>query len=164
MKRHALRIVGPTRLMACLDTALRRVDQYTPGTSLALIDIDRMTQVNDVYGHEVGNELILKAGLKLCGEVRKNDIVAYLGADEFAILIARRGSIRSARQMRRLVRRLRRSVVGMGMGLGPSLCVTIGGASSSATCASADALLGAAHEALVMAKRCGGETVVWTRR
>jgi diguanylate cyclase (GGDEF)-like protein len=160
MKRHARRIVGPTRLMACLDAALRRVNRFTSGTSLALIDIDGMARVNATYGHEAGNELILNAGLKVCSEVRKNDIVAYLGADEFAILISRKGSMRAVRQMRKLARRLRRSVVVVGSGIGLSPCASIGGASSRVG-SSADALLGAAHEALVTAKRRGGGVVVW---
>ena len=51
------------------------------------IDIDRFKNVNDLLGHEGGDELLLEIAARLSHCVREEDTVARLGGDEFAIII-----------------------------------------------------------------------------
>jgi len=54
---------------------------------LAFIDVDGLKQVNDVKGHGVGDDLITDLAQILAANVRKSDILARMGGDEFCILV-----------------------------------------------------------------------------
>jgi diguanylate cyclase (GGDEF)-like protein/PAS domain S-box-containing protein len=51
------------------------------------VDLDRFKQVNDTYGHQRGDEVLVAMGKFLSGHVRPRDIVVRAGGDEFLILL-----------------------------------------------------------------------------
>ncbi|MBT9589460.1 MAG: GGDEF domain-containing protein [Thiobacillus sp.] len=54
--------------------------------SLLILDIDNFKQVNDTFGHEAGDQLIIKFGNALKSCLRNSDFIARLGGDEFCVL------------------------------------------------------------------------------
>lgn len=54
--------------------------------SLLLIDIDHFKEINDVYGHKVGDQVINQFAQLIKQRVRRGDLVARLGGDEFCVL------------------------------------------------------------------------------
>jgi diguanylate cyclase (GGDEF)-like protein len=54
--------------------------------SLLILDIDNFKQVNDTFGHEAGDQLIVKFGNALKNCLRNSDFIARLGGDEFCVL------------------------------------------------------------------------------
>ena len=54
--------------------------------SLLILDIDNFKQVNDTFGHEAGDQLIIKFGNALKNCLRNSDFIARLGGDEFCVL------------------------------------------------------------------------------
>lgn len=54
--------------------------------SLLIMDIDNFKQVNDTFGHEAGDQLIVKFGDALKACLRSSDFIARLGGDEFCVL------------------------------------------------------------------------------
>lgn len=56
--------------------------------ALLLIDLDKFKPVNDHYGHQVGDEVLLQVAERLQQQRREVDIIARLGGDEFAIVLA----------------------------------------------------------------------------
>lgn len=59
----------------------------TPVAMIAL-DLDHFKKVNDLYGHEAGDELLVQIGQRLLKACPKEAVCARLGGDEFAILLA----------------------------------------------------------------------------
>lgn len=65
-----------------------RCQRYKRPLSLAYVDIDGFKEVNDLKGHQAGDELLRVVAGTLQAQVRRTDLVARLGGDEFAITLA----------------------------------------------------------------------------
>lgn len=67
----------------------RLKQRYTnhPPCCLAVLDIDSFKQINDTFGHTVGDEVILYIANQLRMVLRDTDFIARIGGDEFAVLI-----------------------------------------------------------------------------
>jgi len=70
-----------------LEVALARARRSGGAVAVMSVDIDRLKQVNDRFGHAAGDELIAQSGARLRGVARETDLVARLGGDEFLILL-----------------------------------------------------------------------------
>jgi diguanylate cyclase (GGDEF)-like protein len=55
--------------------------------ALLLIDLDNFKRVNDVFGHDSGDALLVQSAWRLREAVREDDFLARLGGDEFAVLV-----------------------------------------------------------------------------
>jgi diguanylate cyclase (GGDEF)-like protein len=55
--------------------------------SLMMLDIDKFKNINDTYGHKIGDEVIIKLSELLQEKSRKSDIVCRWGGEEFVILL-----------------------------------------------------------------------------
>ena len=80
-------------------TGLPNRDEFTGRVELALtgpargrvavlfVDLDGFKDVNDSFGHAVGDELLVEAATRLSRDVRERDVVARFGGDEFVALL-----------------------------------------------------------------------------
>jgi diguanylate cyclase (GGDEF)-like protein len=57
------------------------------GGAVLFIDLDRFKEINDVFGHSVGDIVLTQAAERILSEVRETDTVARLGGDEFVIVM-----------------------------------------------------------------------------
>lgn len=72
--------------------------------SLILLDIDHFKEVNDVYGHLAGDDVLKSLAAILRGSVRSSDLVCRWGGEEFAILL-RQSSVQKAAEVAENLRR-----------------------------------------------------------
>jgi diguanylate cyclase len=56
--------------------------------ALLCLDLDHFKQINDTYGHDVGDDLLREVGRRLTRVARGTDVVARVGGDEFAVLMS----------------------------------------------------------------------------
>jgi diguanylate cyclase (GGDEF)-like protein len=73
---------------AHIDAALDEVAGGDGHVGLLFVDLNEFKRVNDLHGHDAGDELICQAAARLRSSCRGSDEVARLGGDEFAIVLA----------------------------------------------------------------------------
>lgn len=110
------------------DAALRRAHQAfaeakTP-YALVIIDIDHFKRFNDDYGHDVGDMVLCGVASRLLEDCRKEDFVARVGGEEFAMILHGKGPDEAAIIARRLCDRVAAQpimghVVTISLGVGP---------------------------------------------
>ena len=71
------------QLRHALKRSMRRGDDL----SLLMIDLVRFKQINDRYGHPVGDRALSTVGRFLCESVRESDVVGRYGGDEFMVIL-----------------------------------------------------------------------------
>jgi diguanylate cyclase (GGDEF)-like protein len=64
-----------------------RSQRHSRQLSLLIFDIDRFKQINDKYGHLVGDEVLKALSARVRGRVRGDEIVARIGGEEFAVVL-----------------------------------------------------------------------------
>ncbi len=72
--------------MRRLDDELGRAQRYNFNLALAMVDLDYFKQINDKYGHPVGDQVLKCYANKLFTIFRQHDLVCRYGGEEFAVL------------------------------------------------------------------------------
>jgi len=77
--RHALAEI--------LDNEISRARRYEHPIGILMIDVNRFKEVNDTYGHEMGDRILCQVAEALRQSVRDSDVVVRYGGDEFLVLL-----------------------------------------------------------------------------
>jgi two-component system cell cycle response regulator len=70
-----------------LEQLFAEAQRYDTDLSCVMIDLDGYKQLNDSRGHQVGDQLLVSAGKVITANLRKMDVAARYGGDEFVILL-----------------------------------------------------------------------------
>lgn len=127
--------------------------------ALLFIDIDGFKPINDNFGHDIGDAVLVTIAQRLRETVAKDDFIARLGGDEFVIIL--RDAAGSADAEPRAMRIL--NAIGVPMNCGGKAChvgASIGTALYPAHGQQVDTLLNAADNAMYQAKRSGKNRIV----
>lgn len=91
---------------AQLDGALAMSARMKTSTGVLMIDVDRFKEVNDTYGHQVGDSLLQQVAERLAATLRPYDTIARYGGEEFSIVLPHAdndGSVTVAERLRRTI-------------------------------------------------------------
>ena len=70
-----------------LQMEINRIHRYPHPVTVVYIDIDNFKLVNDLFGHKIGDEVLRSIATELKAQLRRTDVVARVGGDEFALLL-----------------------------------------------------------------------------
>jgi len=124
------------------------------------LDLDGFKVINDTFGHEAGDKVLIKIGQRVLPHIREYDLIARVGGDEFVILIEGADSNDSVHLIaERIIKDIERPIDIDTQKV--CLSVSIGIASSNAPYHIESKLLGNADKAMYQAKKHGNGNVVW---
>ncbi len=95
------------REAARLQRAYRAGVRQPHSTALLFVDVDSFKEINDRFGHQIGDEVLQAVAATLTAAARRNDLVARHGGDEFVLLLPEAGLTGARRVAARVRRRLR---------------------------------------------------------
>jgi len=75
------------QVMGELQRQVTFCERYQQPFSISILDFDHFKEINDTYGHSVGDEVLRAVALQLRDHVRSPDIVGRYGGDEFLVLL-----------------------------------------------------------------------------
>lgn len=142
-----------------LNEALRLASARASNIAVMLIDVDKFKDINDTYGHGIG-DLFLQVIADRLSNVYNGHLVARLSGDEFAVLIARDIDRRAVTQLASAMIAATRTPTNID-GKDIPISLSIGVAQASEAAWRASRLLHCADLALYRAKHSGRSTYVW---
>ncbi|PIE68457.1 MAG: hypothetical protein CSA21_07395, partial [Deltaproteobacteria bacterium] len=135
--------------------SLGRCSQENKPFSLIMFDLDDFKQINDTYGHAVGDEVLHIVSFALTKNLRANDLFARWGGEEFLLALC----CTSDEQAARLAEKLRQVVCEASYPQGMTVTASFGVAQSQGT-ATFWELLEMVDKAMYLAKKRGKNCVV----
>ncbi len=129
-----------------------------PSAALLLLDIDNFKEINDTFGHRVGDALLRQVGPRLSDQLEPGDVIARLGGDEFAILLPGADADRALKVAHALLR-VERPLMADGHALEVTACIGIAVFPQHGS--TAETLLQRADVALYSAKRTGNSYSIY---
>ena len=101
---------------------LENKKRYSDALSLIMLDIDHFKSVNDTYGHDVGDKVLITLTKLITKHLRTNDIFARWGGEEFMILLPRTNidvAYNKAQELRHLIEKYRDNTI-------PNITISLG--------------------------------------
>ncbi|MCT8988562.1 GGDEF domain-containing protein [Shewanella phaeophyticola] len=151
-------VTGLANRMSIRNTIQQRIDAKQP-FSLLFIDLDGFKQINDTYGHGVGDSLLTRIGQNVSSSLEIGDIFARYGGDEFVLLLQHDNQCDIVnRKAKRVLELIKQSYQINGHQLNVSAC--IGVAQYDGTDNDTDSLIHLADVAMYQAKNAGKDQVM----
>ena len=89
-----------------LDILMEEARQKAGIFGLIYVDLNQFKQINDLYGHQVGDRYLQEVSVRMKRQLRSHDMLARQGGDEFAALVSR---VRSRAKVEEIANRITRS-------------------------------------------------------
>mgnify|MGYP005848938525 FL=1 len=112
---HLTGVFNRRRFYEDLERELARVRRYGGRAALLWVDLDGFKEINDRFGHHVGDDVLRHVAAVLRLEVRRSDIIGRLGGDEFGVLLVEADEEEAQAVARRILDRLQDLVLPGGM-------------------------------------------------
>ena len=86
-----------------LERLIDRVRRYDEQAAVLFVDLDGLKMINDTFGHRAGDEALVQVSRMLTEGLRKSDLVARIGGDEFGIVLGHADELNANETAARLV-------------------------------------------------------------
>ncbi|WP_350646807.1 sensor domain-containing diguanylate cyclase [Pseudomonas sp. HY13-MNA-CIBAN-0226] len=158
-KDHLTGAVNRAHFFNLAEKEFARANRYGQSISIIMLDADHFKQVNDSWGHPMGDE-VLKSIVKIAeGVLRPGDTIARFGGEEFAVMLPKSNGLEASVVAERLRSSIEASSVSSAGGE-IKITVSIGCASMSESRSTLKQLLVCADAALYHAKSKGRNCIV----
>lgn len=155
---HLTGIYNRHYFMNIIDNEMSRWHRYEMPLSLLFIDIDHFKQVNDTYGHAIGDKVLKQIGTLLGKVLRDFDTLARWGGEEFIILLPNTGGNDALSLAERLRDRVAENEIIFNSKI-YQMTVSVGMADMIDTFEKAEDFIAAADQAMYRAKESGRNKV-----
>jgi len=95
------------RVIAHLQREVHRAERYKTPLSISMMDIDHFKNINDTYGHTVGDVVLLQLANMLREGIRESDMVGRYGGEEFLVVLPNTELQRATELAARLCKQIR---------------------------------------------------------
>jgi diguanylate cyclase (GGDEF)-like protein len=147
------------RLREAVEHAIEYSRRYDRPSVYLLVAIDNLGLLNNAYGYDVADAVIVQVGQRLEQTLRASDVIGRVAGNQFGVVLSQCGETEMALTAEKLLAAIRQGV--METPRGPiSVTVSIGGVLLPARALSAQEAMGRASEAVVAAKRNGRDCFV----
>jgi len=136
-------------------TELERARRYGRTFTLATLDLDNFKAVNDTLGHAAGDRLIHDVGQAIRRRLRRVDIVARIGGDEFVVLLPETTAAAAAVALGHVQESLQK----VAEGYGPVVRASYGSVTFVSPPGTVEEMLQLADVAMYQAKNAGGDRI-----
>lgn len=134
-------------------------------STLIMLDIDHFKQVNDGYGHAVGDIVLKELLASVAQEMRREDMVGRLGGEEFAVLLSDTNAEVGLRRAESLRETVAARAIDAGLAGDLRITISLGVYELQRSDASAQGCLERADAALYYSKRNGrNQSTLWSER
>jgi diguanylate cyclase (GGDEF)-like protein len=140
-----------------LSHSLAMSDRYGEHATLIMIDVDNLKDITDNYGHEEGDRILSTTAKTISRSIRKTDIAARYGGDEFAIVLPKTDKENAIVLAQKLQDNLRK-VISPKDADAPHVTFSLGVATYPDNASAKDSLIEKTHRALYESKRKGRNT------
>lgn len=143
-----------------LEQLFAEAHRYDKDLSCVMIDLDGYKQLNDSHGHQVGDQLLVTAGKVISANMRRMDVAARYGGDEFVLLLPHADSQEAAKVAHRIAdefHRLSATLLRQSQGMTSSMGIS---SLQINRPVHADQLVAMADAALYVAKDAGRNRIV----
>jgi diguanylate cyclase len=147
-------VLNRTAFMKVLPAYLSKAEEMGVHFSLIMLDIDHFKRVNDTYGHQAGDLVLVTLGELLRARLRRDDIVGRYGGEEFIVIISQA----TGEQVRRIAEKLRKSVAEHHFADMPSITISLG-VTSYRPGDTAEEMIRRSDQAMYASKHAGRNTV-----
>ncbi len=81
------RLANRTLLMDRMKNAVANAERHQKGLAVIFIDLNRFKEINDHYGHDIGDDVLITSAERFANALRQGETLARLGGDEFVIIV-----------------------------------------------------------------------------
>jgi diguanylate cyclase (GGDEF)-like protein/PAS domain S-box-containing protein len=154
MKDPLTHLFNRRHLSMVLDAEIKRADRYDNQFGLIMFDVDHFKEINDTFGHDVGDEVLRRMAEAVQEEVRESDQLGRWGGEEFLLIALELNKTRTEL----LAEKIRKLIAGIEFSGAGRVTVSIG-ATGYHSGEGEMMLLKRADQALYLAKKKGRNRV-----